>query len=387
MKNFQIKKLLFLFACVFVTAPLVAQHQNSYSTTPGRITTFNTNGFWDNWFVGAGAGANVYIGDGNTGDGLGGIISATPVLQAGKWLYPYLGGRLKIAGLTNINFFDKGTQKYLSLEANVLWDVSNFVLNYNAQRLYHFIPYAGIGWAYGWDYKIPSRVNASPTAHQNSITVDGGLINRFRVAQNINIDIELSGKLLKEGFNQRSGGVGYDILTTVSLGVIFDIGSCTTFTEAILRDEMEIDYLNSRINEQNKVIQSLAQQKQQKPEPQVIVKEVPVFVEQEPVQNVVLFTIGSAKIQSGQELAIYNVARYLQGNSSKRVRVVGYTDKATGTAVSNEKLSKQRAENVMKILIDKYSIDKERISLDWEGQWNSPFDVPEWNRAVILFIE
>ena len=133
----------------------------------------------------------------------------------------------------------------------------------------------------------------------------------------------------------------------------------------------------------------LAQRPVEQAEPTVVVKEVirEVQVSEEPVNNVVLFGINKVKVESHQEVNVYNVAKYLKENPDKKVRVIGYTDKETGTAVINEKLSRQRAQNVADVITGKYGINQDRVIVEWEGQTNPPFDVMEWNRAVILYIE
>lgn len=125
----------------------------------------------------------------------------------------------------------------------------------------------------------------------------------------------------------------------------------------------------------------------EKSEPTVVVKEVIKEVSQKPVNNVVLFSINKTKVEPHQEVNVYNVGKYLRENPTSRVRIVGYTDNATGTATINERLSKERSQNVADLIIDKYNIDKSRVTIQWEGQTNPPFNVDEWNRAVILYIE
>lgn len=379
---------------VFIAGAIYAQEKEGYSTTPGRSATFVQNGFWDNWFIGAGAGANIYFGDKDADAKFFKRLTVTPNLQFGKWINPYAGARLKLSGGTNIHTFNQdaslmGRQRYFSAEVNFMWNVTDYLLNYNAERVYSFIPYVGMGWNYTWDYKnMPD--NFDVPHHVNSATVDAGIINRFRFSERIALDIEMSGKLLKDATDLRTGGKrGYDVLGTVSASLIFNVGSKATFSEAVLRDQREIDELNNRINAQRMQIERLEQRPAvvERTEPTVVVKEVIKEVNQEPVNNVVLFSISKTKVESHQEVNVYNVAKYLRENHDSKVRIVGYTDKATGTAAINERLSRERAQNVADLIIGKYGIDKSRVNIQWEGQTNPPFDVVEWNRAVILYIE
>lgn len=388
------KKNILLLILVFLTVTISSQEKEGISLGAGRNTTFVNNSFWDNWFVGAGAGANIYFGDKDANASFGKRMTVTPNFQLGKWFSPYSGARIKLAGGPNMHTFNNDASlmtrnRYVSAELNYMWNMTDYLMSYNANRVYSFIPYIGVGWAYGWRYKnLPEYTSNSN--HINSATFDAGIINRFRFSERIALDIELSGKLLKDDFDQRTGGKrGYDVLGTSSASLVINIGKKAVFTEAVLRDQNEINNMNNTINMQRADIAKLSQRPVEKAEPKVVIKEVikEVRINEEPVNNVVLFAINQVKVAPNQEVNVYNVAKYLKENPDKKVRVIGYTDKETGTAVINEKLSRQRAQNVADIMTGKYGIDQNRVTVEWEGQTKPPFDVKEWNRAVILYIE
>jgi len=387
------RKIVFLFAFVLMASSLFAQEKEGYSTKEGRNSTFVKNGFWDNWFIGAGVGANIYFGDGDNDAPFFKRFTVAPNIQFGKWINPYFGARMKVSGLSSLHTFcncpsQMSSMKYFSAEANFMWNMSDYLLNYNSKRVYSFIPYVGFGWAYAWDYKsLPPGQKAD---NMNSMTLDAGIINRFQFSERVALDIEFSGKMLEEKFDaNRPGGRGYDILGTAAATLIFKIGSKATFAEAVLRDQNEINMLNNKINAQRAEIEELSQRPNVKPEPEIVIKEVIKQVDncQEPVNNVVLFSISTTKVEPHQEVNVYNVAKFLKQNPDRKVRIVGYTDKATGTPAVNERLSRERAQNVANIIINKYNIDRNRVIIDWEGQSNPPFNVAEWDRAVILYLE
>lgn len=379
---------------VFTGLIFAQQQYEGISNQAGRNTTFEKNGFWDNWFIGAGAGANIYFGDHDVHAKFFRRLTVTPNFQFGTWFTPYSGLRVKLSGGTNIHTFNNeasimGRNRYIGAEMNFMWNMTDYLMHYNSSRVYNFIPYVGFGYAYGWDYDNMPEIRTRH-GHVNSATFDAGIINRFRFSERVALDIEMSGKLMRDVFDQRAGGKrGYDVLGTVSASLVFNIGTKATFKEAVLRDQNEIDDLNSKINAQRIEIDRLAQLPAVVSEPEVVVKEVvkEVRVSEEPVNNVVLFTINKTKVEPLQEVNVFNVAKFLRENPNKKVRIVGYTDKATGTAVINERLSRERAQNVSDLIIGKYGIDKDRVNINWEGQTNPPFDVTEWNRAVILYIE
>ena len=119
----------------------------------------------------------------------------------------------------------------------------------------------------------------------------------------------------------------------------------------------------------------------------MITEKVVEFEENPLINNVVLFKINQTKVDPYQGVNIYNIAQYLKDNPQFKVRVKGYTDRKTGTSQINEKLSAERAQNVARILISDYGISRDRVIVEWVGDKEPPFDKPEWNRAVILYVE
>lgn len=369
-----------------------AQEKEGYSTEPAHSATFLKNGFWDNWFIGAGAGANIYFGDNNKDADFFNRFTVTPEFQVGKWISPYLGTRIKAAGLTNLHTFNDNASimsrnRYASFQANLMWSITDYFMKYSSDRVYRLIPYVGFGWAFGWDYANQPEYAMGHT-RDNSMTLNAGIINNFKLSNRVTLSIEFAATALKSGFNQVKTSGNYDILGTASAGLIFNLGKTATFSEAELRNPLEIEALNNTINELHQQNQLLVQRPVSCPEcpPSEIITEK--IVETNPlINNVVLFKINQTKVDPYQGVNIYNIAQYLKDNPQLKVKVVGYTDKKTGTATINEKLSAERAQNVARILIDEYNISRDRVIVEWVGDREPPFDKPEWNRAVILYVE
>ncbi|MFV0468493.1 MAG: OmpA family protein, partial [Dysgonomonas sp.] len=105
------------------------------------------------------------------------------------------------------------------------------------------------------------------------------------------------------------------------------------------------------------------------------------------VPNVVFFRLNSSVIDKNQEINIYNTAEYLKANKDAKVKVVGYADKKTGTASYNDKLSEKRAKVVAKALTSKYGISSDRVSVEWKGSSEQPYEINEWNRVAIFFAD
>ena len=381
------KKVSLLLVLVFAAITMSAQ-ESGFSTKPGYATTFADNGFWDNWFIGVGAGANFVVGDNNADADFLNRLTVAPTLQVGKWYNPFIGGRLKLQGGSLHNFINDANSmihsKYFAAEVDFLWNLSNYWGKYNENRFYSFIPYLGVGYGHGWDYKLSDK---KYQGKQRNFTINGGIINKFRLSNRVALDVDLSAMLLKEAFNG-AGTNTYDGLVGASASLVFKLGK-GDFSEALLRDQGEIDDLNNQIN---RLRQENEQLKNRPPVKEIVEKEKIVYKEAEAkagsfVSNVVFFRLGSATIDKNQEVSIFNTAKYLQDNPSKKVKVIGYADKKTGTASVNMKLSEKRAKNVANALINKYNIASNRVTVEWKGDTEQPYAENAWNRVAIFFAE
>lgn len=380
------KKVSLLLVLVFAAITMFAQ-ESGFSTKAGRKATFARNGFWDNWFIGAGAGANMVIGDSNGDADFLNRITVAPTVQFGKWYNPYIGGRIKVQGGSLHNFANNATDmihnKYFAAEADLMWDVTNYLGKYSEKRIYSLIPYVGIGGGIGWDYKLDDKTH--PGGKQRNFTINGGIINKFKLSNRVALDIDLSAMLLKEGFNH-GGANAYDGLVAASASLVVKVGKKTDFSEALLMDQGLIDDLNNQINKLRQEANRPVKECPKCPEVKTVEKIVEVN-KGSFVSNVVFFRLGSANIDKNQEVSIYNTAKYLQDNSNAKVKIVGYADKKTGTPSINEKLSEKRAKNVANALIKKYNIDSNRVTVEWKGDTVQPYAENAWNRVAIFVVE
>ena len=136
--------------------------------------------------IGSGAGANIYFGDRNSDADFFHRFTVAPEIQFGKWINPYLGTRIKGAGLTNLHTFnDNATimsrNRYASVQADLMWSMTDYFMKYNSKRVYSFVPYVGFGWAFGWDYTNQPAYAGGHT-RVNGMTLNAGNLIRSRVA-------------------------------------------------------------------------------------------------------------------------------------------------------------------------------------------------------------
>lgn len=377
------KSILSIVAVVFVSTSILAQEK---AFTPSKLT--------DNWFIQLQGGMSYTLSENYRDASFGDLISPHAAISIGKYFTPAIGGRLQLGGWESKNYYQdynllpgKGTFKVNYLQTNIdgLFNFTNFFLPYQEDRVFSLIGIAGLGYLHGFK----DTKNGLTTT--NMIVPRIGLQADFRVSEIASVNLEVSGNLLRDDFNGRREGTNYDGIANALLGVTFKLPK-SGFNMVDIIDPAQIGALNDRINEQKAnldkkdfEINRLKQDLTNKPEPEVIVKEAPVEQESEVLMNaVVVFRLGSAKLEQNQDINIYNAARYLIDNPNVNVIVTGYADNSTGSATVNQRISEQRAEAVAKILIDKYNISPNRITTKAAGDTVQLFPTAEWNRVVVF---
>ncbi len=209
----------------------------------------------DNTFVTLGIGTQLYGGDSDKHMAFGDRLTPAVDFSLGKWVTPGIGVALsytgyKIKGLWSTHLItahyatdiyygpnDNGFQLYeqrahfYNVHADVLFDIFT-LLGRDAQRLYHLVPFVGVGWAHTYDHS---------NAHGNSMTLNAGLINSFRLSPRINLNVTLRGMLLGEGFDgeggshdkvntelyqggKGGGNVNADMMAGVTVGITYRFG-------------------------------------------------------------------------------------------------------------------------------------------------------------------
>ena len=148
------KKLFLMLAVASLSLTAMAQDDEDMEIAPAEKHRVATNGFWQNWFLGANMTWNAFYGVGESSlvapfhkfpggsyyTGLGASLSL------GKWLTPVYGLRTKINGW-QIGKEEEGFggDKYWTANEQLLINVSSLFRGYDEQRFWNIIPYAGAG--------------------------------------------------------------------------------------------------------------------------------------------------------------------------------------------------------------------------------------------------
>ena len=379
-----------------------AQQEVATPNKSGHKTVFNRDRGCDHWFLEIQGGVGMLpFGEANNKASLTDRIYPIVQLGLGQWHEPWFATRVQLGGWNMKGFVmdAAGTnQAYNNLFAvahyDFMFDVVNYFAKYNAKRVFHLVPYVGLGagykhhtttgGAFGDVFDATKRV-AGATTNDFGGVVDAGVIFKFRLGRRVDLNLEaqmLATKTNMMGTSWKKQGA--DLMAFATAGLGFNLGKpewdvLTPMDWALVND------LNGQINNLRAENAELAKRPASCPEcPEVEPSQTTEV--KTVVSNVVYFRIGSAKIDQNQYINIYNTARYALENNSK-IYVVGYADEATGNPNINMTLSERRAKAVAKALVEKYGVSEDMIEVDFKGDTVQPYETNEWNRVVIMTAE
>ena len=379
-----------------------AQQEVATPNKSGHKTVFNRDRGCDHWFLEIQGGVGMLpFGEANNKASLTDRIYPTVQLGLGQWHEPWFATRVQLGGWNMKGFVMDAAganQAYNNLFAvahyDFMFDVVNYFAKYNAKRVFHLVPYVGLGagykhhtttgGAFGDVFDATKRV-AGATTNDFGGVVDAGVIFKFRLGRRVDLNLEaqmLATKTNMMGTSWKKQGA--DLMAFATAGLGFNLGKpewdvLTPMDWALVND------LNGQINNLRAENAELAKRPASCPEcPEV--EPTQTTEVKTVVSNVVYFRIASAKIDQNQYINIYNTARYALENNSK-IYVVGYADEATGNPNINMTLSERRAKAVAKALVEKYGVSEDMIEVDFKGDTVQPYETNEWNRVVIMTAE
>jgi outer membrane protein OmpA-like peptidoglycan-associated protein len=361
------KKFLMVLALASVSVAGMAQEE-----TPALKYSVVTNSFWDNWFVSAGlqygASYSAYekVNDKSYGNSpLKDFRRDLGVsLALGKWFTPGLGLRTKGTVFFNGHsavFGDasKDEMKFMNIQEQALFNLSNMICGYSETRVWNFIPYIGAGYARNF------------TANVNSMAWSLGLYNTFRLSQNIALQFDLSyNQSDYELFGSANGKYGEtmgksDRYLGAELGLTFNIGksnwSRVPDVDAIKAlSQSEIDDLNAKLADAQRDRDAWKTQCENHKCPEV---KQPITVKEVSAAPVsVFFNINKSKIASRKDLQNVQELVNIAKDKNAKIVVTGYADSKTGSAEFNQTLSQKRAETVADELV-KMGVSRENIEV------------------------
>ena len=392
------KKILMLLALAGLTSAAWAQNSTSEVVEYEVIQVQDkyqviTNPFWSNWFFSIGGGAEATFGDNDSAGSFGKRISPTLNVSVGKWFTPGLGLRLQYSGLQARGFtydagadYVKGTQlkdgyykqrfDYMNLHGDVMFNLNALFGGYNQHRVYEIIPYVGAGFTH--NYSKP---------HREALSVNAGIINKFRISNAIDINLELSAMGVEDKFDGEVGGDhGYDGVLSATVGLTYRFPA-RGFRRPMpqLISQIELAAMQDKLammGAQNAELKNALVQADNQPVAEVTETQV-IVPDPDIAPRTVFFQIGSAELSPREIMNLSYLAEQMKQFPNATYTVNGYADSATGTPAFNKELSLKRAQAVKNALVKNYGIAADRLNVEAGGGVDK-FGQPILNRVVLV---
>ncbi len=392
-----IKRTFFAAACFMAAGLAFAQTEQSadvieevtYSDDKYKV---ETNRFWDNWFISAGAGAQVYFGDHDKQASFGDRIAPALDISVGKWFTPGIGVRvmysgLKIKGATQTGVHSTGDEVpgkggngywlekqkfgYYNFHVDAMFNLTNLIGGYKEKRVYNISAYGGVG-----------VMHTSDTPKETDISAHFGLLNSFRLCSALDLNLDLRGTFVDDGFDGETGGRFGEGMFTATIGLTYKFNQrgwdrSKTVTRTVYNTE-ELNALRDRLNRMGEENARLQEALAHKQEPKTVVKT-------KASSNFVTFTIGKSELSNEARVNLGMFAEVVKAGDPDAVyTITGYADAGTGSKKLNERLSKERAEAVYDCLVNEFGVDGSQLKIDYKGGVDNMFyDDPRMSRAVI----
>lgn len=384
MKTFRIvMSALAVMAGVLVVSPAANAQENGNRDENGKVVrgAYETNKFGDNWFIGAGAGVNSWLGNGASPKA-GVAVDAF----VGKWITPTVGVRMGWKGLKDgVSAKDGHTIadekfSYNSAHVDLLWNLSNLFSGYKETRTWNISVYPTFAY-----------MNA---AKNKEFGAGIGMLNNFRLGNRVGLYLDLSALTTKAdlaGISPRPKTL-VGVLPSATFGLTVNLGKTgfkrhSSVVPAIVPvpfTEAQYNNLQDKVNaleKENKDLEAQIEElKNAKPDTVTVSKAGDLVS-----PATLYYEIGSTKLSEREEAHLeFYVKNILEQAPDKVFVLTGSADKGTGTAARNQYLSEQRVNNVKKVLVEKYGIAEDHLIVKAEGATNNRFGSAVLNRVVTI---
>lgn len=380
------KKVLFFLAVASLSLSAMAQDDDNMNIAPAEKHRVATNGFWQNWFLGANVTWSAFYGEGERSlvapfrkFPSGSYYSSLGAsLSLGKWLTPVFGLRTKI-NAWQMGKEDQGLggDKYWTANEQLLINVTSLFRGYNEQRFWNLIPYVGAG------------VQRNMSRRHYSSVLSLGLLNTFRLSPRFSANVEFAWNSA-EGSNRGLALKNRNQHFAFEVGLTWHIGKNNwkhaTDQEAVSAlTEGELDALNAQLADALTENERLQQIIDEQPKPTATVTTVAPSVRT--VENIVsapvsiFFKVGKANVIESRDMLSVKALAQLAIDKNASVLVTGYADKS-GSAEANMKLSERRAQAVADELV-RLGVSRFRIEVVAAGGVDT-LKPAEYNRRATI---
>ena len=272
-------------------------------------------------------------------------------------------------------------------------NLTNWIGGYKGEpRVFELTALYGFGWGHVFGHPTETYKQDMLTS---KVALDFGFNLGEKKAWQIYVEPAMIWSLNGDGYE----GVKYDINRSsfqLNVGLVYKFKNSNgthNFKIAQLRDQAEIDGLNSQINDlrselNGKDSEMAAKDKQiadlQKQLSDCQNTKQPVYVKPATATNLqptVIFRQGKSVVDPAQYASIELIANYMKNHKDAKVEIKGYAS-PEGSAELNQKLSQARADAVKTALVKRYKIAADRLTATGMGATDKLFEQVEFNRVA-----
>ena len=272
---------------------------------------------------------------------------------------------------------------YVAPGLDFMFNLSNLFGGWNPNRVFNVVAFIGGGANIAWGNDEVNAIASDIATQYGQVGLSryhldylwdgtkinpfgrGGIDLNFRLSDAVSLVVEGNANVLSDKYNSKKAG-NADWYFNALAGLRINLGKSYT-----KKEKEEPVYIAPE-----PVVEPT-------PEPAPVIEEKKV----EPIRRDVFFVINSYKITTAEEQKVKEIVDYLNANPEAKVTVTGYADAGTGNDRINDRLAKQRAESVVKTLVEKYNIPAARITSDSKGARVQPFAENDKNRVSICIAE
>ena len=328
-------------------------------------------------FVTLQGGMQYTLGEAKFGD----LLSPNFQLGIGYQFSPVLAARLQANGLQSKggwNAIGNPARKevykwnYVAPGLDFMFNLSNLFCGYNPTRVFNVTAFLGGGLNLG---SGNDEINELAPAIKDESNYEleylwdgskmrpfarGGVELAFRLCSSVSLLVEGNANVLSDKYNSKKAG-NADWYFNALAGLRFNLGKTTvTETKDVYREVIHTDTIYKYVT-----------------------IEEPKPIKIEPIRRNIFFELNKWDILDTEWQKIKDLADFLKKNPKAKVSMVGYADVETGNDRINTKLSEERVNAVKDVLVNDYGIAADRISTDFKGSTEQPFEVNEQNRVTI----
>ncbi|MBP5693390.1 MAG: hypothetical protein J6W86_06750 [Bacteroidales bacterium] len=371
-------KKLFVTAAVCVLAFASANAQVIKGAEAQTVRgPYETNGLFDNVFIGAAGGVNYYQGEQDLYLDFKDRLAPAVQGYIGKWISPCFGIRLGYYGIKAQGFYhnldakdggpaawagngyvdkndiyDWGYKQKMNLHqvrGDLMWNISNALGGYRSDRFWDIAPYVGAGVA----------IVTNPDGKQrNAEFIAGvGIYNMFRVCKSLDVTLDINQVYVNQSLDGEKRRSRQEYIGSVSLGLAYQFKNrefsrahapvdVTPFNNKIKDLSSALDDINAK---NKKLADDIAAEKAKTGKGETIY--VPGETKYTPAPFAVYFPLGKSTLTEDQKASIkYFVNTSMATNKDRVFEIEGAADSATGSAKTNERLGQARLDAVLNII-------------------------------------